>query len=151
MPETIKITGINLSDSTLLLDNNSHPHHLYGKGVTVVWQITDPSIDKIDAIEEKSGSENIWQQFPSRQSNGMWKGVIKKNAKDCDVWAYSIKWHAKASTKQYIFDPIISIKPTTSMNLLFWLLPLIFGGLFVYQTIRLSSLRRELNRVRNNR
>src|SRR5206468_3335128 len=101
---TIHITGINTTNSTLYLDNNNHPHHYLDNGTTVIWRIDNRSIDSITAIKEKTGSESIWSTVPTRQNNGTWMGIIKNDADDCDVWAYTISW-AKGTTRKD-FDPI---------------------------------------------
>jgi hypothetical protein len=113
MPPThhvIKILGCNPSNGNLRLDK---PCLKANSGDTVQWiRLGNSGVDSIQDIREKDGINDVWTTRPLGQNN--WKGEIISNVPHDYDYDYNITW--KKGTVTYVYDPKISINPTSTYS-----------------------------------
>jgi len=117
----LRIDIVGSSGNNLLLEVNGHPnngHSLAFKSEQVHWKVKEGiDVDYISAITWKNipGSIDVFSHHrPAEQENKKnWKGRVNGDAENCSVYVYGITW-VKADGTTHIFDPIISINPSTT-------------------------------------
>jgi hypothetical protein len=118
----LRIDIVGSSGNNLLLEVNGHPNNGRSSAVKseqVHWKVKEGiDVDYISAITWKNmpGSEDVFSHHrPAEQENKKnWKGRVNGDAEDYSVYVYSITWVKAGDGTTHIFDPIISINPSTT-------------------------------------
>ncbi len=153
----LQIDIVGFSGENLILEVDTHPNNGRSsatKSEQVDWKVNQNiSVDSISAItwKEMPGSEDVFSRSrPAELGSNLkhWRGIVNDDAEDFSVYIYSITWVKKVGNIRttHIFDPIISIKPSTS--------PLVPIGI-VAGVLGLSSLlywrMERMNLIKKNR
>lgn len=118
----IQITGITSNGGLTIEENgrSNNGHSPAKKGEDVHWKVKpNCGVKYIHTITRKTifGSTNVFSSDPPRAQDAgkkHWKGTVNDNAEDFSVYVYSIEWVKDTKTEEKeVFDPIISIKPST--------------------------------------
>jgi hypothetical protein len=151
----IRITGTTPNGEGLVLDSNGH-NRAEGRD-EIQWEITTPAV-RISAIrwKEISGSTNVFPPGYPRSRGGqgrVWHGTVNPVDKEY-VYVYTIIWvNDEGVTKE--FDPIISIRPSTTLmnDLIGPVAGFVVGGVasLLYWRKERVALKREIERLKLNR
>ncbi len=118
----IDIIGIDSSTGGLILEADGRRSHglcFATPRENVHWRVRRGSnVRQINAITWKpiSGSTDVFSsEPPSAQNPGQthWKGRVNRGAA-YSIYVYSIEWVNEKDGTTNVFDPIISIKPSTT-------------------------------------
>ncbi len=148
MPNTFNliITGGSPGNGKLRINDGGHTRATAGD--KIIWEIaSNPQVVAILDIEPKEGSDKVFSAGPTRVSDIKWEATINPNISSaCTVFNYSIRWRA-TNGHTPTHDPIISIKPSTSLISLFLgpLLGVILGavGGIIYRRMAVAKLKNE--------
>lgn len=139
-PETHNIK-LKIKDGELDLSDNGFTKAY--KTDFIVWHLKNNSGIDSFRIETKSGADIF--VIPPTKNGDLWIGAIKQDAAVDSQYVYAIKYRKTGDTTSITLDPIISIKPSTFIDLDI-LIPIIGGiilGLLGFWGI--SSFKKRFN------
>ena len=149
-----EITGATgASKYELILDGKGkgRGHHAVFDGTEdIVWKVKSGSlVEKILAITWKptSGSTDIFGTMqPYLVNDKMWKAKVNSITDDV-VYVYSINFKKEKDPQVYVFDPIISIRPSTNISPVFTFLVRSWSMATISSLSNLSSVSECLQRI----
>lgn len=106
---------------------------------TIEWSIKDPKVHSF-RIEPKEGTQNIFSFLDPPPSKHVQKGKGSVGLFAFGkVYKYSIFWKNSATSKEYEYDPIISIKPKPGfrklLKLIFYFIGLLTACFIVAKSL----------------